>query len=243
MSDGSWHFWDFMQYYQHFVLVSPPENLSVVQADFKGFSCPLSAQRVTFPALGPTLVSFTVATHTTPRFLFFGGFSSYGTLIGSTGISGKLFQLVPLDYDFNTNPITNFVSLLYPPLSIGQPSIFFRGETLSLGHKISTRRLRIQADNAPSPLIPAGPQLAQVTFTGAGQNSVAKAPTLQMQGNLAPVGLPIQTYYGDAVLSDEMVQPSLVGQLPLQGAPWPSLPLFRIASASLIGIDATSTTQ
>lgn len=158
-------------------------------------------------------------------------------------LTGQLLSLVPFDYDFNSDPITNYIALVYPPLAIPDPKIVFRGETLTLGHKISTRRLRLQADNAPLPTIVANAQQqAKVTMTGAGQNSVSQSPTLNMQGNAAPTGLAIQTYYGDAVLSDEMVQPSLESVF-FPTTPWQTMCAFRIASASLIGIDATGTTQ
>jgi len=229
MSDGSWHFWDFSQYYQQ----------SGAGAGFLGFSCPLTLQSNGIiqvqhfpPTTGINVVAF-------PQFMLFGGFTSYIQISGE--LTGTLLQLVPYDYDFNSKPITNYLALLYAPLSVPSTSIFFRGETLSLGHKISTRRLRIQADNAPMPTLVANAQeQAIVKFYGA--NSYAQSPTLNMQGNLAPTGLAIQTYYGDAILSDEMIQPSLMSVFSAT-APWQTLCAFRIASASLIGIDATGSTQ
>lgn len=230
MSDGSWHVWDFAQYYRQ----------SSSGAGFMGFSCPITQAKVVF---GDGSTSPTVNLAAYPSFLLFGSYTSYGSLSGSTGTTGIMSQLVPFDYDFNSNPITNFVSLLYAPVALPSSTIIFRGETLSLGHKISTRRMRLQSDNAPLPTVVANAQQqSQVTFTGAGQNSSAQSPVINMQGNLAPTGLAIQTYYGDAVLSDEMIQPSLASVFSSTAA-WQTLCAFRIASASLIGLDATGTSQ
>lgn len=232
MSDGSWHFWDFGQYFQ----VSSPGS------GFLGFSCPLVQQQNRYLAItvAPPIRGITSIF----SFLLFGAYMSYGTLSQDPShISGRILQLVPYNYDFTSDWVTNYIVLLYLPLSLPSTTIVFRGETLSLGHKISTRRLRIQANNAPVPTVGTNyQQQAQVTFTGAGQNSVKQSPVINMQGNLDPTGLAIQTYYGDAVLSDEMVQPSLTSVFS-STTPWQTLCAFRIASASLIGIDATGTTQ
>jgi hypothetical protein len=234
MADGSWHVWDFTQYYQG----------RVVGAGFLSFSCPIVTVQINMgAATNPAICNV----DTSPIFFLFGSYTSLGTLT-ALNYRGGIFQLVPFDYDFNSSYITTYSSNLYLPVSLPSTTILFRGETISLGHKISTRRLRIQADNAPLPfsvLAPNPQQQAQVTFTGASKNSVKQSPVINMQGNLAPTGLAIQTYYGDAVLSDEMVQPSLTSVFSAAGGaiPWQTLCAFRIASASLIGNDATGTTQ
>jgi hypothetical protein len=172
-----------------------------------------------------------------------GGITTYGTLAASTGPAGSLFHLVPYNYDFNSNPITNYVALLYAPVAMSSATIVFRGETLSLGHRIVTRRLRLQADNAPLPSIVTGAQQqAIVTLVGAGPTEITASPIINMQGNSAPPGQAIRTYYGDAVLNSETIQPFLISHVSTTSA-WQTLCAFRIASASLIGNDATGTTQ
>jgi hypothetical protein len=229
MTDGSWHVWDLSQYYQQ----------SSAGSGFLGFSCPLVPQT---PAFTPSRVGNSVNTISNLRFFLFGAFTAYNTL--TTGLlDGALNNLVPFDYDFTLNPITNYVSLLYAPIAVPNATIVFRGETISLGHKISVRRIRLQTDNAPMPtVVTNAQQQAQITLTGAGHNSKATSPIINLQGNVAPTGLAIQTSYGSVVLSDEMVQPSLTSVFAPTVA-WQTLSAFRIASASLIGIDATSTTQ
>lgn len=233
MSDGSWHVWDFSQYYQSFHS-EETGTFPVQQAKFVGFSCPPTP-------ITPTLLfsASSGGTITHPMFFTIGTFSSYGTF-ATPAFNGSVFTLVPFDYDFNSNPITTYVALLYPLACVPQSNIVFRGEVLSLGHKISVRRLRIQADNAPMPDA-AGQQQAIATFTGETSNAISQP--INMNGNIAEGGLSIQTYYGDAVLSDETIQPSLTALLPQSGPPWGALAAFRIASASLIGNDATGTTQ
>lgn len=98
-------------------------------------------------------------------------------------------------------------------------------------------------------------QQAQVTLTGALQGNVKTVPVEwtfgsgpgqtvpYMQGNAAPAGQPIQTYYGSVVLTDELVQATLQSVIVDPANPWNSMAMFRIATASLILVDATSTTQ
>lgn len=228
MSDGSFHFWDFGQYY-----------FQSGQGSFKGFSCPVVPQKCSFTShVGSPQTLLTLAL---PSFLLFGAFISYGPLSDSTGMSGTLLQLVPFNYDIASNPITNYVAALYETESSPSTTIVFRGETLSLGHKITARRLRLQTDNAPLPtVLNNSQQQAIVTFNG--ENSNAISPPINMNGNVAEPGLAIQTYYGDAVLSDEMVQASVTSIFSTTAA-WQTLCAFRIASASLLGNDATGTTQ
>jgi hypothetical protein len=228
MADGSWHVWDFSKYFQD----------TSAGPGFTGFSCPMYPVKQT--ALN--VVTLQISGVSSPRFLLFGAYSNYGT-IAAPSFNGAMLQFVPFDYDFNSNWIVPYVSALYPPLSVPSPTIVFRGETLSLGHRIATRRLRLQADNAPMPTVQTGAQQqAQVTFTGAGPTETKTSPPFSMQGNQAPTGQPIRTYYGDVIVNSETVQPSLTSVFQPTNA-WQTMCAFRIASASLIGNDATGTTQ
>lgn len=232
MVENSWHFWDFSQYFQS------SASFVVPNAGFLCFSCPLVQSQlrlvIRYP-FSPYSPNFASAL----SFLLFGAYLSLGTITGSTQtINGTIFQLVPVDYDYATNPVTNYVALLYQVLSLPSTKIVFRGEVVSLGHKLSIRNLRILADNAPVPQS-GTVQQAAVTFTGAsGQQQIS--PSISMQGNIAPTGLPIRTYYGNSILQDEMVQPSLASVFN-SSEPWSTMCLFRLASASLLGIDYTGT--
>ncbi len=243
MADGSWHVWDFSQYW---VFNPGFSTVAVV-----GFSCPLLKINQTTT----TIVSGRYQS-TAPRFFMVGVFGGYGTY-GSPSLNGESYVLVPYDYDYNSNPY-NSIAALYQPLILPSTTIVFRGETLSLGHKISVRRLRIQADNAPLTgtlaSLPAGisgqQQQAQVTLSGADQNSTAQSPVFNMQGDAPPTGQAIRTYYADVVLSDQTIQPSLtsvfqasLNTFPNTASPWQTLCAFRIAGASLIGDDTKDTTQ
>jgi hypothetical protein len=98
-------------------------------------------------------------------------------------------------------------------------------------------------------------QQAVVTFTGMMQGNVQSSPLANtigsgpgqtvpyMQGNAAPLGAAIQTYYASMVLTDELVQVSVVSNIVDPTNPWNTMALFRIATASLILVDSESTTQ
>jgi hypothetical protein len=98
-------------------------------------------------------------------------------------------------------------------------------------------------------------QQALVTLVGALQGNVKSVPlewtfgsgpgqtVPYMQGVAAPAGQAIQTFYGSVVLTDELVQASLLSVIIDPANPWNSLAMFRIATASLILVDATGSTQ
>lgn len=191
-----------------------------------------------------------------PQFIFVGYISNFGTQ-ASYQQSGSLSQLVYWDYDFNSNPIVNsFMVNLYKPLAIPVTTIVFRGDIISVGHRTSNRRLRVQADNAPMPSFATGSQQqAKAFFTGSLPGNTSSGflawtqgagpgqPTPYMQGNYQPQGAPMQTYYADMVLEDEMIQASIQSYINDASNPWNSLPAFRISSVSLITMDPKSTTQ
>lgn len=235
---NAWHVWDQSAYG------------AVTTTPFNGFSCPILQTTDSFAVTGRS----STPTQLTFNFLLIGGISGFGTLPSYT-LSGQIFQYVPLSYDFASSPFNTFVAALFSPLAVASTTITFRAEVGTLGHKLTVRRLRIQADNAPNPLAVAGAeQQARVTFTGQlnnsdtatlawEQNENAGQPAPFMQGNDPPLGMPIQTYYGDAEISDELVQPSLT-VLPNDGtnsSAW--VPMFRIATASLIWVDPKDTTS
>jgi len=245
ISEQSWSLWDIRQY------------ASQSNANFAGmafFTTPI-AQILNYSS-GITAPLSPVSVNSGTGFYLFGALTSVGVISsGTLNPTGQILQIVPFNYDFASNPYTATISAVFTPLSLPQTTIFFRGEVISLGHKISTRRLRIQADNAPLPATVAGSQQkAQVTFYGMGFNPqtgvqlTQQAPLLNMQGNAAAKGAAIQTYYGDAVLSDEIVQAVITpviypGSFGSPISPWLYLWFPRLATVSLIGIDATSTTQ
>jgi hypothetical protein len=193
-----------------------------------------------------------------PDFRLFGYFSAY-VFPGAAGWApqGNAAQFIEWDYDWATNPITSAVSALYVPWAIPKSTLTFRGEILTLGKRTSNRRLRVQADNAPMPSLPLlflspGPQQQAVgVFTGALQGNVVSsflnwnqgsgpaAAVPWMQGNYQPLGLPMQSYYADMVLTDEMIQASIVSWVDNPLAPWNSLPALRISSVSLVTMDPT----
>ena len=238
MSENAWHVCDLMQYIQQ---AGGPQP-------FLALSCPITQTSESFPA-SSGLASIMVS----QPYILIGAYTFLGT-IRTHATNGGIFQLVPWDYDYASQWILPFNAGLYAPVSMPLTNIVFRAEVISLGHKITTRRMRVQADNAPLPAFDAGSnQQAVVTFTGALPTSVQNTPlawTLTsgqtvpyMQGNNTPNGAPIQTYYGNAVISDELVQPSIAGKIANPAAPWDSLPAFRIATASLVCIDTQGTTQ
>lgn len=242
ISENSWHIWDMSQYIQE------DGTRSIVLA----FSCPIFQTEV----IGYSGLS----SINNPGFILTGFFSSFGTPSGSFSDyvqTGTLRQFIPWEYDFDSNWITNFVALLYEPVALPVTNITFRAEVVTLGHKNAQRRLRIQADNAPIPLDSPTiqQQQATVTFRGALKNNVQQSPlnwtfgsgpnetVRYMQGNYPPQGMPIQTYYADLVLNDEMIQSTLQSNVVDTANPWNSLPAFRLSSASLVLVDTKSTTQ
>lgn len=244
VSENAWHEWDTSQYFK--------ANGSA----FAGlaFSFPITQTTDSFGL--QTINGPAQFTQTALSYFMFGAIISFGA-VGSYTPSGNLFQIIPFDYDFNSNWINSFVASTYSPDSMPLTNLTFRAEVVTLGHKNAQRRLRVQADNAPMPLTnpTTQQQQATVTFTGALKNSFQKSPlnwtfgsgpneTVQyMQGNYAPQGMPIQTYYADLVLTDEMIQSTIQSNLVDPANPWNSLPAFRLASVSLVLVDPKSTTQ
>lgn len=240
INENAWHLWDLQQY------VNIEGN-----APFFFFSCPIiSAQEISFlPAVGGTREINVANIH-----ILTGAITFYQST-GDPLPGGTVFQIVPWNYDINAGFPTPFQAAVYQPFALPVTNITLRAEIISLGHKISTRRLRVQADNAPIPnAVSPAQQQATVTFTGMLAGNVQSAPLGAvnaqgqiinpfMQGNYPQQGLPIQTYYADLVLTDEMVQPSIASVIQNGEIPWQSLAAFRIATISLILIDATGTTQ
>jgi hypothetical protein len=237
IAENAWHVWDLQQYLQVGGSGQP----------FLFLSTPITQVSEVFTGTGGVAPQIDNA-----EYFLFGAFTAWGPVL-EPAPSGQLFQIVPFNYDFASNPITPYIAALYQPLSVPKTTIVLRGEVISLGHKVSTRRLRVQADNAPMPTVGTGAQQqATVTFTGmieGAQNAklawTDKNGKVQpyMQGNYPAIGLPIQTYYGSLILSDEMVQPSVASFVADPSNPWQSMAAFRIATMSLILVDATSTTQ
>lgn len=243
LSEQAWHTWDMSAYFK-----TGGGNLP-----FIGFSCPIVQVRehnyFLFDSFNGTIVMVET------NFYLCGGYSTYNRVDGSIHTiapAGGLFNFVPNDYDFLTNPITSYVALMYPPLALPQSTINFRNESLPLGHKITTRSVRMQAANAPLPTVVAGAQqratvqaLGSVSASQIVEAGTRRAPNLGpniipfgMQGNAAPTGnFTLQTYYGDAVLTDEMVSIVLSGKINDAANPWQSLPALRLAAVSLIAND------
>lgn len=237
-SENAWHLWDFQKYLQ---------QGGAGQA-FLFPSCPIVAVSESYSQVGGTAAQYNVS----GLHVLMGMFTSYAP-VANPNPQGQIFQLVPWSYDFASDPITPYVASIYPVASIPNTTITMRAEVISLGHKISIRRLRVQADNAPLPSFAAGSQQqALAVFTGMieGTLSAVLAWTdanskIQpyMQGNYPSQGAAIQTYYGSVTLSDEMIQPSLATVIADPSNPWNSMPAFRIATMSLIMLDAGATTQ
>lgn len=262
ISENAWHFWDMAQYATGGFLAQL--NSSPIVA----FSSPIIGNQVSIqgalvhaPSNIPTTLTF--------PFFSFGAFTAaipsynygFGT-ISSYQLTGSLFLMVPFDYNFKSNPYNGAVSGYFLPIAIPKTTLTFRGEILSIGHRTVNRRLRVQADNAPMPSVATVPsiqvgsqQQAQATFTGSLPNNSVTSflawtqgagpsqPVPYMQGNYPPQGAPMQTYYADMVLEDEMIQTSIQSFINDTTNPWNSLPAFRLSSVSLITMDPKSTTQ
>jgi hypothetical protein len=241
VSEAAWHIWDMSQYL----------NSNGIGQEVIAFTTPIVNVVVAVQGTLITSAPATIPSMVTVPFLAFGGVNSFGT-IGSYSVTGLSWQFVPFDYDFNSNPYTSFISpSYYPPISLPQSTLVFRGEVIGIGKRNVQRRLLVQADNAPTPgitlpLPPAAPhqQQATVTFQGSFANSSVSSPlnwsqgsnptVPYMQGNYAPLGLPIQTYYADLLLTDEMIQASIAATITQPVEPWTSLPMFRISTVMLL---------
>ena len=249
VTEGCWHQWDLQKYIQ--------QNGNA--SSLVGFSCPIYQcnEQIEVFAVPPSNPTFGSLGN---DFILVGAFNSYGTT-GAFQPTGIPAQFVFYDYDFNSQWIT-LQSLLYPPLEIPITTITFRAEILALGHKLISRRVRLQADNAP--IVPSAyiktlksgaQQQARCTWVGTlpgntvtatvnwtrASGPVAAVP--YMQGNYPPEGSAIQTYYADMVLNDEMIQTSLLSFIDDPLNPWNSLPAFRLCSVSLLATDPKGSTQ
>ncbi len=226
MSEGGWNFWDFGQYFQ---------QDGTTNAGF--LTCSFPPTRAIDSTLSAVVVSGTpVGLTTLARHLLFGAYTAVTT--PPTPISrGQLFQLVPLDYDANTNPYSNYWAPIYPPLAIPGTTIKFRGEVISIGHKVTFRRLRMQSMNAPFPATVAGEQQhISVTFTGS-LTGPQSSPEIPMDPDTT-----MHTYYGDVLLDDEMVQASINPKI--EGTtPWVNLAMLRLSTVSLVGNDTKGSTM
>jgi hypothetical protein len=227
LADGSWNLWDLRKYSQVSTVNDP---------GFFFLSTPITeindiySYNYTSPASNPAI--------TKNRYLLFGGITAPITPGGGTVFAtGQLFQCVALDYDTTNNPYSSYWSLIYAPLSVPVTTIKFRGENVALGHPIAQRRLRIQSTNAPFPATVASYQgQVNVTFQGSQQGS----QTTPIPVNL---GIPtlIENDYADVRLLDQMVQ-ATINVVVTGGTPWRNLPLLRLATVSLIGMDPRGTT-
>ena len=221
LADGSWHLWDTNQYLQF---------TNNGGAGFSGFTTPIIGVYDTYFSTN-LLVCGTVLT--------------YGTYL-SGHLTGIINQFLPLSYDYLSDPYTannSYLAAYYVATAMPITKLYFRGETISLGHKITSRRIRIQADNAPYPTSnettsKGGTQQITVYLTADDPYPIS-SPVISMSGNAAPQGNPIQTYYGDLVKSGQMVQASIIAT----SVPLANVPLLRLATVSFIGIDTTGTTQ
>ena len=138
LSESAWHLWDISAYF----------NKTGTPQPFSGFSCPITQTQdinSSSGGLGGIPSQFGL------QYLLVGVL----TTLTTTALGGLLNQFVPFDYDFNSNPYV-YAAPAYTPQALPLTTIVFRAEVISLGHKISTRRLRIQADNAPIPGTPGG---------------------------------------------------------------------------------------
>jgi hypothetical protein len=231
VSEDAWHEWDFTKYYTSstnaagfFLMTTPPED-TVEVFTYNGSS----------NLRNPVVVKL--------RYLLFGGIQVLAVPnpgAGSqTAPTGALFQLVSLDYDANDNPypVGGYWSNYYQPLSAPAPTIKFRGENVALGHPVAQRRLRIQSTNAPFFATVASYQgQVNVTFSGSQQGS----QTTPVPVNLGTPTV-IENDYADVRLLDQMVQASIVPVI-TGGTPWKNLPLLRLATVSMVGMDPRGTT-
>ena len=237
LPEGAWHIWDMNQYFE---IGGSTQGLA-------GLSCPITQTREINFHTREGIFNTQVVIES--NYLLIAGITGFGTLTAYQ-LQGNLFQFVPFDYDVNSNPVTPYIAPLYSPLEVPQTTIVFRGEVVSPGHKITQRRLRIQADNAPLPTIQNGAQqIARVSAQGptvdprTNTGSSFASPVIAMNGNSAPLSLPIQTYYGNLVGSDEMMQASIKTPILDSANPWMSLAMFRIANVDIIGVDTKGSTQ
>jgi hypothetical protein len=140
LPENAWHLWDSSLYFAQNGTAQP----------FKGFSTPITQTQdinSSSGGIGGIPSQFGL------QYLLAGTL----TTLTTTALGGVLNQFVPLDYDFTTNPYGGYPQPAYVAQALPQTTIVFRAEIISLGHKVSTRRLRIQADNAPLPVGSGGP--------------------------------------------------------------------------------------
>lgn len=216
INEQSWNVWDFSQY--------------ITQAGagvgFNTLSTPITFCGDSFNVNDGAAVNVLLQV----RYFLFGAISSTGPT------SGKLFLIIPVDYDVNTIPYTNYTSNVYAPRAMPIPLIKFRGEVVQLGHLVSMRRLRIQSQNAPFPQVIAGYQgQVKVTLTGPTNGSQTSQAV-----NMNATSL-MQTAYGDVRLADEMIQASIAPVITV-GNVWKNLPLLRISTVSVIATDTKGAT-
>jgi hypothetical protein len=243
LSENAWHFDNLNSY----VTVSGTVGTALA------FSCPIF-QASELQGYFSIFLGSTVIANFAPEFILCGYISNFGSLAAFSQ-TGTVGQLVFWDYNFNSNLYSSSMcGPLYPPLAMPPTTIVFRGEVIAIGKRNTERRLLIQADNAPLPFTPTLPvqqQQATVTMQGSFAESV-KTSALNwtqgggktqpyMQGNYAPLGLPIQTYYADMVLSDEMIQASITSNIVDSANPWNSMCAFRLTTAMLV-LDSTKGT-
>lgn len=234
ISENAWHFTNLNSYL----------TVAGASGTVLAFSCPI---------LQGSEINDSGSTNWNPSFILCGYISNFGTLL-TYAQTGTVGQLVFWDYNFNSNPYNSMCGPLYPPLAMPNTKIVFRGEVIAVGKRNTERRLLIQADNAPLPFTPTLPtqqQQATATLNGSFAESTKTSAinwtqgggktNPYMQGNYPPLGLPIQTYYADFVLSDEMIQASISSNIVDTANPWNSMCAFRLTTAMLV-LDSTKGT-
>jgi len=225
MMDNAWHVWDMSQYYE-----AGGGTWS------RGFSTPI----VQIKPIEQVLVSngspppTDLVYQASPNYYLFGGFTK------------GMYQFIPVAYNNQTLPtvITNLLVNFYNIIDMPITTIVFRGETVKAGDKVTCRRIILQNDSVslayliPAPYNPPTSELAYVTMLGSNQSLTCPAV------NLFPktTGSPIQTYYADGVLSDEMIQCSITTQTgTVTGGNGAFVPMatFRLTQVSFVGNDPT----
>jgi hypothetical protein len=224
VAEQSWHIWDLSQYY----IATTPNAQSVAL-----FSCPILAMR---PVIQVLLTGGTTNLISPLIFLV-------GTIPQGSATNQPVMMFVPLDYGPDSDPTqTFFTSSLFVPQALPATTIKTRAEIVSLGHRVTGRRLRIQSDN---PNLPSGAsppaypqQKAQIVF--AGTQNTSSSPNVNIPTAPTNGALHMQTWYGDSTLSEEMVQ-ATINPVVDPAVPWQNMPMFRISTISLVGVDTKGT--
>jgi len=219
IADQTWNFWDLTQY---FAATSTSPVFTTITSPI------VQVKQVEVVATASSPSGFCVYS---PTFYLFGA-----------QVSGSLTpigQFIPAAYNNGNVSLvySQVLSPLYSIIEIPKTTLVFRGETISAGHKITWRRMRLQNDGVS--LVSQTSQLVNTTMIGSNQQLVAPNVNVYPKNT----GAPIQTYYADGNLSDEMIQCNMTTTVGAIGAQWASMATFRFTHVSFIGIDSTGTTQ